>query len=71
VINMIIKLLLKLATSKAAEELIGLGINKLLKSKKNGIGKDLALTMIDGIAASKHNPTTEDVFDGVCKTLGK
>ena len=65
----IIKLLLQFATSKAAEELVGYGVNKLLDSKDSGIGKDLAGTMINGIVASKSNPATAKVFEAVLEEL--
>lgn len=67
----IISMLLKLATSKAAEKLIGIGINKLLESKDSGISKDLATTIISGVVASKSNPTTKDVFSEALAALGK
>lgn len=55
-------LLLKILTSDMVEGLIAKGINYLLESKTAGIGKDLATTMIEGVAKSKANPTTEEVF---------
>lgn len=67
----IIELLLKLVTSKAAETFIAVGVSKLLKSKTSGIGKELATTMINGIAESKHNPTTPELFANISKALGK
>lgn len=67
----LIKLLLKVVTSKAAEQAIGYGINKLLEHKSAGISKDLAKTMIYGIAASKLNPTTDDVFKAALDELNK
>jgi hypothetical protein len=60
--NFLITLLMKLATSKAAETAIGYGINKLLEHKTEGIGNELAKTMINGVAKSKANPTTDDMF---------
>jgi len=65
----IINLLLKFATSKVAEELIAVGIDKLLKSETSGIRKDLSLTMINGIVASKKNPSTSKVFEQAIKSL--
>ena len=70
-ITFIIKLLLKIASSKAAEQLVAIGVNKLLDSTKGGINKDLAKTMINGIAESKQNPTTKDVFQTALESLGK
>lgn len=69
--SFLIQLLLKFATSKAAEQLVAIGVNKLLASKDAGIGKELAGTMINGIAESKHNPTTKDVFSAALGSLGK
>jgi hypothetical protein len=68
--NFLIALLIKLATSKAAETAIGYGINKLLEHKTEGIGNELAKTMINGIAKSKANPTTEDMFKDALNGLG-
>jgi hypothetical protein len=66
-LNFIINLVLKFATSKVAEELISVGINKLLKATNSGIGNKLAETMINGVVASKRNPTTDKVFkDAIC-----
>lgn len=53
---------LKLLTSEATKTLIAIGVNKLLEHKNDGITSDIAQVMIDGIAKSKANPTTEDVF---------
>lgn len=69
--TMLIKLLLKLFTSKAAETLIAVGVKRLLDSKNSGICKDLAITMINGIAESKHNPVTPELFTEISKVLGK
>lgn len=65
----IIKILLKIATSKVAEEVVAIGVKKLLDSKDSGIGKDLAQTMINGIAISKTNPTSLNTFNQVFKVL--
>jgi hypothetical protein len=57
-----LQLLLKVLTSEATKTLIAIGVNKLLEHKKDGITSDIAQVMIDGIAKSKANPTTADVF---------
>jgi len=57
-----INFLLKLATSEIAKTVIAIAINKLLEAKDDGITKDLAETMIDAVAKSKRNPTTNEVF---------
>ena len=62
-------LILKLISAEATKTLIGLAINKLLEHKEDGITKDIAKTMIDGIAKSKMNPTTKDVFEDAIKAL--
>ena len=58
-----LQLLLKLLTSEATKTLIAIGVNKLLEHSKDGITSDIAEVMIDGIAKSKANPTTNDVFN--------
>ena len=62
-------LLLKLLSAEATKTLIGLAINKLLEHKEDGITKDIAKIMIDGIAKSKMNPTTKDVFKDAIEVL--
>lgn len=64
-----LKLLFKVVTSEFAKTLIAVAINKLLEAKNDGITKDVALTMIDGIAKSKRNPTTHEVFEDARKLL--
>ena len=64
-------LLVKALKSETAKELIGLLVNKLVNHIEDGITKDVAKTMIDGIAKSKMNPTTDDMFTYVFKVLGK
>lgn len=61
--TLLLNFLLKLLTSEATKTLIGIGINKLLEHKTDGITADVAQVMIDGIAKSKANPTTNDVFN--------
>lgn len=61
--TMLLNFLLKLLTSEATKTLIGIGVNKLLEHKTDGITSDVAQVMIDGIVKSKANPTTNDVFN--------
>lgn len=61
--TLLLNFLLKLLTSEATKTLIGIGVNKLLEHKTDGITSDVAQVMIDGIAKSKSNPTTNDVFN--------
>lgn len=61
--TLLLNFLLKLLTSETTKTLIGIGVNKLLEHKTDGITSDVAQVMIDGIAKSKANPTTNDVFN--------
>lgn len=61
--TLLLNFLLKLLTSEATKTLIGIGVNKLLEHKTDGITSDVAQVMIDGIVKSKANPTTNDVFN--------
>ena len=54
--TILLNLALKLLTSDAVKTLIALGVNKLLEHSKDGITKDLTITLLDGIAKSKANP---------------
>lgn len=69
--TMLLSFFLKLLTSEATKTLIAIGVNKLLEHKKDGITSDIAQVMIDGIAKSKANPTTNDVFNDAIGLLGK
>lgn len=61
-VTVLLQLALKLLTSNFTKTLIAVGVNKLLTHKTEGITSDIAEVMIDGIAKSKANPTTEDAF---------
>lgn len=67
--TILLNILLKVLTSEATKTLIGIGINKLLEHSKDGITNDLAKTLIDGVAKSKANPTSEEVFKDALKIL--
>lgn len=67
----LLDLLVKALKSETTKELISLLVNKLVNHTEDGITKDIAKTMIDGIAKSKMNPTTDDMFTDVFKVLGK
>ena len=67
----LLDLLVKALKSETTKELIGLLVNKLVNHTEDGITKDVAKTMIEGIAKSKMNPTTDDMFTDVFKVLGK
>lgn len=68
-VTFLINVLLKVATSEVAKVIIGIAINKLLEAKDDGITKDIAQTMIDGIVKSKSNPTTAEAFTAATKLL--
>ena len=67
--TILLNILLKLLTSEATKTLIAIGVNKLLEHKTDGITSDIAQVMIDGIAKSKANPTTQDVFKDTLNLL--
>ena len=67
--TLLLNFFLKLLTSEATKTLIGIGVNKLLEHKKDGITSDVAQVMIDGIAKSKANPTTDDMFKDVISLI--
>ena len=67
--TIILNILLKLLTSEATKTLIAIGVNKLLEHSKDGITSDVAKIMIDGIAKSKQNPTTTDMFNDALEAI--
>ena len=67
--TLLLNFFLKLLTSEATKTLIGIGVNKLLEHKTDGITSDVAQVMIDGIAKSKANPTTDDMFKDVISLI--
>ena len=69
--TLLLNLALKLLTSEAVKTLIALGVNKLLEHSKDGITKDLTITLLDGIAKSKANPVTSDILKDAVKLLDK
>lgn len=68
-LTFLLKFGLKLLTSEGVKTLIAVGVNKLLEHKTDGITSDIAQVMIDGIAKSKANPTTQDVFKDTLNLL--
>ena len=68
-ITFILKLILSVMKTEATKELIGLSVNRLLEHKEDGITKDVAKVMIDGISKSKMNPTTDSMFTTALKSL--
>ena len=69
--TILLNLALKLLTSDAVKTWIALGVNKLLEHSKDGITKDLTITLLDGIAKSKANPVTSDILKDAVKLLDK
>ena len=69
--TLLLNILLKVLTSEATKTLIGIGVNKLLEHSNDGITSDIAKVMIDGVAKSKANPTSADVFKDAVKLLDK
>ena len=65
----LIPFLLKLISTELTKTVIGYGINKLLESKSDGITKDLAIVLIDGVAKSKANPVKADMLIEASKLL--
>ena len=61
-LTFILQFLLRVAGTEVAKTAIGYGINRLLTDTSDGITKDIATIMIDGIAKSKANPTKADMF---------
>ena len=62
-------ILVKAITSDMAKSLIALLVKKLLDHKKDGITKDVALTLMDGIAKSRANNVPENAFDAIKSAL--
>lgn len=58
----LVPFMIKMISTEVAKTAIALAINKLLEAKGDGITKDIAEVMIDAVARSKSNPTTQDVF---------
>lgn len=65
--KMWVSIIVKMVTSEGAKLLIALLVNKLLDAKGDGITKDVAEAMLDGIAKSRANKAPIDAFD-VIKT---
>lgn len=61
--------IIKLISTELTKTVIGYGVNKLLESKSDGITKELAQVMIDGVAKSQSNPTRADMFIEASKLL--
>lgn len=64
-----VSVIVKLATSKGAKLLIAMLVKKLLEHSDDGITKDIAEAMLDGIAQSRMNNAKIDVIEAVKKAL--
>lgn len=69
--NKITTILVSILGTEFAKTLIGLLVNKLLASTKDGITKDVAKIMIDGIVESKKNEVTTDLVKDVLELIKK
>ena len=67
--QLLVKFLLKLVTSEVTKLLIAMGVKKLVNHQKDGITKDVAEAMLDGIAKSRANNVPEDAFDVIKQSL--
>lgn len=67
--KLILALLMKTISTELAKTVIGFAINKLLAHGEDGITKDIAKTMIDGICKSKSNPVEKDIVEDAIKLL--
>ena len=70
-LKFILQVLLRVAGTEVAKSAIGYGVNRLLADSSDGITKDIATIMIDGIAKSKANPTKVEMFDEAYNELRK
>lgn len=58
-------IIVKAVTSDMAKTLIALLINKLLEHKEDGVTKDVAETILDGVAKSRSNNAPQSAIDAV------
>lgn len=58
-------IVVKLITSDMAKYLIAMLIKKLLEHKKDGVTKDVAEAMLDGIAQSRANNVSTDLVETI------
>lgn len=62
-------ILMSVITSEMTKKLIALGVRKLLDHTKDGITKDVAKTMLDGIVQSQANPVKSGTVLSALKML--
>lgn len=58
-------LFVKMITSELAKALIGLLVKKLVDHKEDGVTKDVAEAMLDGIAKSRANNAPTSAIDTI------
>ena len=58
-------IVVKMVTSEMAKMLIALLVKRLLDAKGDGVTKDVAEAMLDGIAKSRSNDVPTDAFEFV------
>jgi hypothetical protein len=64
-----LSIIVKVVTSDMAKALIAMLIKKLLNSKTDGVTKDVAEAMLDGVAQSRANNVAVDAFDAIKQNL--
>ena len=57
--------IVKMVTSDMAKALIAMLIKKLLDHKEDGVTKDVAEAMLDGIAQSRANGVSTDMLETI------
>lgn len=62
-------ILMSVITSEMTKKLIALGVQKLLDHTKDGVTKDIAKTMLDGIVQSQANPVKTGTVLSALKML--
>ena len=64
-----LSILMSILSSEMTKQLIGLGVKKLLDHSKDGITKDIASVMLDGVAQSRANNASIDLITAVKSAL--
>jgi hypothetical protein len=62
-------IIVKMVTSEMAKMLIAMLVKKLLEAKGDGVTKEVAEAMLDGIAKSRANNVPADAFDAIKQSL--
>lgn len=64
-----ISILMSVLSSDMTKQVIVLGVRKLLEYKSDGVTKDVAEAMLDGIAKSRSNNVPQEAADAVKSML--